>query len=43
MFIVTGASKGLGKAICSRLIKNNIQVDDELPPEDSKIEPMRNS
>ena len=26
MFIVTGASKGLGKAICSRLIKNKIQV-----------------
>ena len=26
MFIVTGASKGLGKAICSRLIKNNMQV-----------------
>ncbi len=26
MLIVTGASKGLGNAICSRLIKNNIQV-----------------
>ena len=26
MFIVTGASKGLGKAICDRLIKNNKQV-----------------
>ena len=26
MFIVTGASKGLGKAICSRLIENNMQV-----------------
>jgi len=26
MFIVTGASKGLGKAICLRLIKNNKKV-----------------
>ena len=26
MFIVTGASKGLGNAICNRLIENNIQV-----------------
>ena len=35
MFIVTGASKGLGKAICSRLIKNNMQRETNSIPTDN--------